>query len=61
MIVVGVDGSEGGAAALEFAAAEAALRHTPLRIVSAGIVVFLLAFVVLSRLLKGARRQHPAR
>jgi nucleotide-binding universal stress UspA family protein len=35
MIVVGVDGSEGGAAALEFAAAEAALRKTPLRAVSA--------------------------
>lgn len=26
-----------------------------------GIVVFLLAFVVLSRLLRGARRRHPAR
>jgi nucleotide-binding universal stress UspA family protein len=35
MIVVGVDGSEGGAAALELAAAEAALRKAPLRIVSA--------------------------
>ena len=35
MIVVGVDGSEGGATALEFAAAEAALRKTRLRIVSA--------------------------
>jgi len=35
MIVVGVDGSEGGAAALQFAAAEAALRKTPLRAVSA--------------------------
>ena len=35
MIVVGVDGSDGGAAALEFAAAEAALRQTRLRIVSA--------------------------
>ena len=35
MIVVGVDGSEGGATALEFAAAEAALRETQLRIVSA--------------------------
>jgi nucleotide-binding universal stress UspA family protein len=34
MIVVGVDGSEGGAAALEFAASEAALRTAPLRIVS---------------------------
>jgi nucleotide-binding universal stress UspA family protein len=34
-IVVGVDGSEGGAAALEFAVEEAALRKTPLRIVSA--------------------------
>ena len=34
-IVVGVDGSDGGAAALEFAAEEAALRRTPLRIVSA--------------------------
>lgn len=35
MIVVGVDGSEGGAAALEFAASEAALRKAQLRIVSA--------------------------
>jgi nucleotide-binding universal stress UspA family protein len=35
MIVVGVDGSEGGAAALEFAAAEAALRNVGLRIVVA--------------------------
>jgi nucleotide-binding universal stress UspA family protein len=35
MIVVGVDGSEGGAAALEFAAGEAALRKAPLRIVVA--------------------------
>jgi hypothetical protein len=26
-----------------------------------GIVVFLLAFVVLSRMLKGGRRRHPAR
>jgi nucleotide-binding universal stress UspA family protein len=34
-IVVGVDGSEGGAAALEFAAGEAALRDVRLRIVSA--------------------------
>jgi nucleotide-binding universal stress UspA family protein len=34
-IVVGVDGSDGGAAALEFAAAEAALRQARLRIVSA--------------------------
>lgn len=34
-IVVGVDGSEGGAAALEFAAGEAALRKAPLRVVSA--------------------------
>src|SRR5689334_15031478 len=34
-IVVGVDGSEGGAAALEFAAAEAAFRGARLRIVSA--------------------------
>ena len=34
-IVVGVDGSEGAAAALEFAAAEAALRKARLRIVSA--------------------------
>ncbi|HEY7420897.1 MAG TPA: universal stress protein [Gaiellaceae bacterium] len=35
MIVVGVDGSEGGAAALEFAASEAALRKARLRIVAA--------------------------
>jgi nucleotide-binding universal stress UspA family protein len=35
MIVVGVDGSDGGTRALEFAAAEAALRETPLRIVTA--------------------------
>jgi nucleotide-binding universal stress UspA family protein len=35
MIVVGVDGSDGGAAALEFAAEEAALREVPLRVVSA--------------------------
>ena len=35
MIVVGVDGSDGGAKAVEFAAAEAALRETRLRIVSA--------------------------
>jgi nucleotide-binding universal stress UspA family protein len=35
MIVIGVDGSEGGAAALEFAAEEAALRKTRLCIVSA--------------------------
>jgi len=34
-IVVGVDGSEGGAAALEFAAREAALRGSRLRIVLA--------------------------
>lgn len=34
-IVVGVDGPEGGVAALEFAAEEAALRKTRLRIVSA--------------------------
>ena len=34
-IVVGVDGSEGGGAALEFAAREAALRGARLRIVSA--------------------------
>lgn len=34
-IVVGADGSEGGSAALEFAAAEAALREVPLRILSA--------------------------
>jgi nucleotide-binding universal stress UspA family protein len=34
-IVVGVDGSEGGTAALEFAAGEAALRNVRLRIVSA--------------------------
>lgn len=35
MIVVGVDGSEGGSAALDFAAREAALRGVGLRIVSA--------------------------
>lgn len=35
MIVVGVDGSEGGDAALEFAAGEAALRKAPLRVVAA--------------------------
>lgn len=35
MIVVGVDGSEGGAAALAFAASEAALRSARLRVVSA--------------------------
>jgi len=29
MIVVGVDGSDGAVRALEFAAAEAALRETP--------------------------------
>lgn len=34
-IVVGVDGSDGGAAALEFAAGEAALRKVKLHIVSA--------------------------
>lgn len=34
-IVVGVDGSDGGAAALHFAAGEAALRQARLRIVSA--------------------------
>ena len=34
-IVVGVDGSDGGTAALEFAAREAALRNVSLRIVSA--------------------------
>jgi nucleotide-binding universal stress UspA family protein len=34
-IVVGVDGSEGGAAALEYAAGEAAFRGARLRIVSA--------------------------
>jgi nucleotide-binding universal stress UspA family protein len=34
-IVVGVDGSEGGKAALEFASEEAALRKSRLRIVSA--------------------------
>ena len=34
-IVVGVDGSEGGAAALEFAAQEAAFRGARLRVVSA--------------------------
>jgi nucleotide-binding universal stress UspA family protein len=34
MIVVGVDGSEGGTAALEFAAGEAALRQEPLRILA---------------------------
>jgi nucleotide-binding universal stress UspA family protein len=35
MIVVGVDGSDGGKKALDFAAAEAALRETRLRILSA--------------------------
>ena len=35
MIVVGVDGSDGGRAALEFAAAEASLRNVGLRIVAA--------------------------
>ena len=35
VIVVGADGSDGAAKALEFAAAEAALRETQLRIVSA--------------------------
>jgi len=35
MIVVGVDGSDGGAAALAFAASEAALRNARLRVVSA--------------------------
>ena len=35
MIVVGVDGSEGGAAALAFAAEEAALREVRLRVVAA--------------------------
>ena len=35
MILVGVDGSEGGAAALEFAAGEAVFRKARLRIVSA--------------------------
>jgi nucleotide-binding universal stress UspA family protein len=35
MIVVGVDGSEGGVAALEFAVSEAGFRKTRLRIVSA--------------------------
>jgi nucleotide-binding universal stress UspA family protein len=35
MIVVGVDGSDGGGAALQFAAAEAVLRKDELRIVSA--------------------------
>ena len=34
-IVVGVDGSDGGAAALEFAAGEAGLRNVRLRIVAA--------------------------
>jgi nucleotide-binding universal stress UspA family protein len=34
-IVVGVDGSDGGEAALEFAAGEAALRNARLRVVSA--------------------------
>jgi nucleotide-binding universal stress UspA family protein len=34
-IVVGVDGSDGGAAALEFAAGEAVLRNARLRIVAA--------------------------
>ena len=35
MIVVGVDGSPGSRAALRWALAEARLRHTPLRVVSA--------------------------
>jgi nucleotide-binding universal stress UspA family protein len=35
MIVVGTDGSDGGEAALEFAASEAALRKVQLRVVSA--------------------------
>jgi nucleotide-binding universal stress UspA family protein len=35
LLVVGVDGSEGGAAALEFAAEEAVLRRARLRIVAA--------------------------
>jgi len=35
LIVVGVDGSEGSAAALRFAAAEAALRNAKLRVVCA--------------------------
>lgn len=34
MIVVGIDGSEGAARALQFAAEEASLRHTNLRIVA---------------------------
>jgi len=34
-IVVGVDGSEGGSAALRFAAEEAAVRRAPLRVVCA--------------------------
>jgi nucleotide-binding universal stress UspA family protein len=35
MIVVGIDGSDGAAAALRFAADEASLRQTQLRVVSA--------------------------
>jgi nucleotide-binding universal stress UspA family protein len=38
MIVVGVDGSDGATTALRFAAEEAVLRKTPLRIVSAWMV-----------------------
>jgi nucleotide-binding universal stress UspA family protein len=42
-IVVGVDGSDGGAAALEFAAGEAAFRGARLRVVSAWQVPFVAA------------------
>jgi len=40
MIVVGVDGSDGGAAALEFAAHEAAVHKARLRVVSAWSVPY---------------------
>jgi nucleotide-binding universal stress UspA family protein len=43
-IVVGVDGSQGGSAALEFAAKEAAFRGAQLRIVSAWQVLPIVAY-----------------